>query len=216
MTTAAKTDPGHSSSREAQEAPAVGIRLDRSVMAHGSVALKCPQCGGAFTACAGRVNRAAKINAPLYCGKPCASLARRLPVPKTPEQKKAEKVAYDRRRRDEQRERLLAEKRAYYEANRPRILEKMAEYRKERMPKHVEYCRRPEYRAKKHEYDLARADAEYGEFAEAWRLLLDLEKEIRSQATAYERRVANGYYTRNAQKRRRELCRIRRTSTPAT
>ena len=91
----------------------------------------------------------------------------------------------------------------------------MAEYRKIRMPKHVEYCRQPEYRAKKHDYDKKRSEDEYGEFAEAWRLLQDLEKEIRSQATAYERRVANGYYTRNAQKRRRELCLIRKNSTQA-
>lgn len=199
-----------------QAGEAVGHRLDRGVMARGSVALRCPQCGGSFSAIAGRVNRANKIGAPLYCGKTCSGLARRLKTPKNPEQKRAEKAAYDRVRREEQRDRLLAEKRAYYETNKPRILEKMAEYRKVRMPQHVEYCRRPEYRAKKHEYDAARNEAEYGEFAEAWRLLLDLEREIRSQATAYERRVANGYYTRNAQKRRRELCRIRRTSTPAT
>ena len=48
------------------------------------------------------------------------------------------------------------------------------------MPKHVEYCRRPEYKAWKHEYDIQKAAEEFGEFGEAWRLLLDLEKEIRS------------------------------------
>ena len=160
------------------------------------------------------MNRAASIGAPLYCGRECSGLARR--SGKTAEQKKAEKAEYDRKRLAELSERIKAEKRAYYEANRGRLLEKMAEYRKIRMPHHVEYCRRPEYKAYKHEYDTKRNEAEYGEFAEAWRLLLELEKEIRSKASAYERRVANGYYTRSAQRRRRELCRLKKSLTLAT
>lgn len=147
----------------------------------------------------GRVNRAIKDLAPLYCGKPCSAAARRLDA----DVKKAMKSAYDYEYRQRDPERRKAQRAAYYQ--RTRDPEKERELRKAKMPQHVEYCRRPEYRAKKHEYDMQRADAEYGEWAEAWRLLLDLEKEIRSQATAYERRVANGYYTRNAQKRRREL-----------
>ena len=137
---------------------------------------------------------------------------------KTLEQKKAEKAAYDRARRERLGEALRAKKRAAYYANRDEILSKQAVYRVKRMPAHVEYCRRPEYKAKKHEYDLKRNSEEYGEFAEAHRLLVDLEKEIRSQASAYERRVANGYYLRTAQKRRRELwkLRINLNSTPAT
>lgn len=175
----------------------------------------CPQCGDSFSAKTGRANRADKIGAPLYCGRACAGIARRLVVPKSAEQKKAEKAAYDReyRRRDPEGMRIY--KALYYQETRDP--EKEREARKARMPQHVEYCRRPEYRAKKHEYDLERNAAEYGEYADTWRLLLDLEKEIRSQATAYERRVANGYYTRNAQKRRRELWQLRKNliSTPA-
>lgn len=176
---------------------------------------KCAHCGGLFAAKVSRANRADRDGAPLYCGRVCAGLARR--VPKTPEQKKAEKAAYDRTRREEHGDKMKAEKRAHYEANRTQILERMTVYRKQRMPQHVEYCRRPEYRAKKHEYDRKRNEMEYAEWAETWRLLLDLEREIRSQATAYERRVANGYYTRNAQKRRRELWQRRKNlnSMPA-
>ena len=177
----------------------------------------CNRCAKQFEAAAARVNRAVKIAAPLYCGKGCAGLARRLSNPPTDAERKAAKAAYDRNYRE-----LVAEKRRtqradYYATNRARILEGMAEYRKKRMPAHVEYCRRPEYRAYKHRYDRKRKEQEYAEWAEAWRLLLDLEKEIRSQATAYERRVANGYYLRNAQKRRRELWQQRKNliSTPA-
>jgi hypothetical protein len=178
----------------------------------------CPQCAAQFETRAGHVNRAAKTGAPLYCGRACAGMARRLPMPKSAEQKKAEKAAYDREYRERIGDKLAAKKRAWYEANRPQVLAQMTEYRKTRMPQHVEYCRRPEYRALKHEYDRKRNEAKYQEWADAWRLLLDLEKEIRSRATAYERRVANGYYTRNAQKRRRELWMLRKTLnlTPAT
>lgn len=135
---------------------------------------------------------------------------------KTVEQKKAEKAAYDKARRERLGEALRAQKRAAYYENHEESKRKQAEYRKKRMPKHVEYCRRPEYKAKKHEYDIRKACDEYREWAESWRLLLELEKEIRSQASAYERRVANGYYLRSAQKRRRELWQIRKMATNST
>lgn len=175
----------------------------------------CQQCAAQFEARAGNANRAAKTGAPLYCGRACAGLSRRLPMPKSAEQKKVEKAAYDREYRQRNPEVRKAERAAYYQ--RTRDPEKERELRKTRAPQHVEYCRRPEYRAYKHEYDMKRNEAEYQEWAEAWRLLLDLEKEIRSRATAYERRVANGYYLRNAQKRRRELWQQRKNlnSTPA-
>lgn len=178
--------------------------------------LTCPQCSVEFERKAGHVNRSIKIGAPLYCGMACAGLARRSKVEKTQDQKRAEKAEYDRKRLAEKGDELRAKKMAAYYANHEHSLALAKEQRKRRMPYHVEYCRKPEYRAKKHEYDIARACEEYGEWAETWRLLLELEKEIRSQATAYERRVANGYYLRSAQKRRRELCQIRKNSTRAT
>ena len=179
-----------------------------------SVSRTCPQCNASFAAMTKHANQADKIGAPLYCCMACAHIARRLP--KSPEQKKAEKAAYDREYRARDPEALKAYKALHYQEFRDS--EKERATRQLRMPQHVEYCRRPEYRAKKHEYDTVRYEAEYGDYAETWRLLLDLEREIRSQATAYERRVANGYYTRNAQKRRRELWQLRKiqNSTQAT
>lgn len=186
--------------------------LDGTVMA-GRQPRKCAHCGGLFAAKVSRANRADRDGAPLYCGRMCAGLARR--VPKTPEQKKAEKAAYDREYRERVAEQRRAQRAEHYQRTKDPVRER--EIRKQRMPQHVEYCRRPEYRAYKQEYDRKRAEMEYAEWAETWRLLLDLEKEIRSQATAYERRVANGYYTRNAQKRRRELWQRRKNlnSMPA-
>lgn len=177
--------------------------------------LICPQCSIEFECGTGRFNRARKIDAPLYCGLVCSRLARRNKNPPTPEEKIAAKAEYDRNRRAKMGDELRAKRMAAYYANHERNLALQKEARKRRMPYHIEYCRRPEYRAKKHEYDIAKACEEYGEWAETWRLLLELEKEIRSQATAYERRVANGYYLRSAQKRRRELCQMRKNSTRA-
>lgn len=172
----------------------------------------CSHCGAAFACSTGHINRAAKSGAPLFCSKACFGLSRRA-KPKDAVHTKAEKAAYDAVYRARNLERIKAGKAAHYQ--RTKDPEKARVIRQARMPKHVEYCRQPEYKAKKHEYDIKKACAELGEFAETWRLLLELEKEIRSQASAYERRVANGYYTRNAQKRRRELCLIRKASMQA-
>jgi len=106
---------------------------------------------------------------------------------------------------------LRAKRRESYYANHGTHLAKQAERRKQPgyKEKHLTYLSKPEYRKKKKDYDEERRISEYGVFADAYRVLMELEKEIRSQASSYERRVANGYYTRNAQKRRRELCQIR-------
>lgn len=172
--------------------------------------VNCAQCQAVFAAEVGRIHRAERSGAPLYCSRACAGLARRLANPPTDAARRAAKAEYDRKYRERN-----AESRKQYRAEyfqRTYDPAAAAIVRKARMPKHVEYCRRPEYRSWKQEYDRTRKDAEYGDLGEAFRLLQELEKEIRSQASAYERRVANGYYTRNAQKRRRELCRIRRKS----
>lgn len=166
---------------------------------------KCAQCGKEVDKDRSAVNRAAKIGAKLFCGKVCFGLSRR--VAKEPDQKKAEKKAYDAEYRVKNKA-LLKDKKAkrYQETRDP---EKERVYRQAHMHRHVEYCRRPEYREKKHEYDKKRNEMEYADFAESWRLLQLLESEIRSQASAYEVRKQQGYYTRNAQKRRRELWQLK-------
>ena len=123
----------------------------------------------------------------------------------TPKEKKA---AYDREYRAKNAERIKASKRAYFKAT----YDPMAACKKraERRECHAEYCRQPEYVAKKREWDRQYRAREYGKFADAYLLLLDLEKEIRERATSYERRIAKGYYTRDAVRRRREACQMRK------
>lgn len=164
----------------------------------------------------GAANRADKLGAPLYCGRVCSGMARR--VNRTTEEKKAAKAAYDRQRRYELGELLRKEKRDAYYAKHDENKAKAAELRKtaEYKAKHLAYLSTPEYRAKKKDYDEELRKAEYGDFAETWRLLLDLEKEIRSRQSSYERRKARGYYTRASINRRRELWQLKKSSMQAT
>lgn len=175
----------------------------------------CPQCNKCFDAMTGAVNRAAKIGAPLYCGKTCSGLARR--TPQTKDQKRAAKAEYDRNRREALADELRAKKRAAYYNNHAERLAAAKELRKtaEHKKKHLAYLSKPEYRAKKKVYDDKLREAEYADFTESWRLLLELEKEIRSRQSAYERRKARGYYTRSSINRRRELWKVKQSLTQA-
>jgi hypothetical protein len=164
--------------------------------------MECPQCQCEFFPETSRLNRAAKIGAPLYCGKECAGLARRTEKPSEAE-RKAAKATYDRERRERLVERIKEEKAAYYQ--RTRDPEKERVKRAANMHKHVEYCRSPEYKIKKAAYDRRKRFEAFGPFAEAAMLLEDLEREISSRATRYEIYIANGRFTRSAQQRWREL-----------
>jgi hypothetical protein len=161
----------------------------------------CPHCTSKFETRSAYVNRAAKAGAPLYCGRVCAGLARRRAVPLTDAERKAAKSAYDAKRRLALAERLKAEKAAYFKRAYDPV--KAAVERKARMPKHVEYCRRPEYREWKREYDRKRrANQMFGEFSDAFMLLQDIENEIAARATRYEIYSANGTLNKALQRRR--------------
>jgi hypothetical protein len=163
----------------------------------------CPQCKLPFKASAGRVNQAQKRGAPLYCDRICSGLARRLACPPTDEQRRAAKAAYDAVYRDRNLERIKAWKADHYRRTRDPVKE--AAIRKARMHLHVEYCRRPEYKAWKSAYDTQyRAKKDFGPFAEAALLLQDIEREIDAQATRYEVYRTNGTLNK-AQTRRRAL-----------
>ena len=168
-------------------------------MAH--IEMACCHCGFTHLFEVSRVNRALSIGAPLYCGKECAGLARR--TNKTPEQKRAEKAAYDASRRERLANQIKAQKSAHHRRTYDPI--KAAQKRQERMPRHVEYCRRPEYVAWKADYDAKRrARQNFGEFADAFLLLQDVEREIECRATRYEVYQQNGTLNK-AQTRRRSL-----------
>jgi len=161
--------------------------------------LSCPQCATQFHAAQSHINRAARGGSHVYCGRECAGIARR--KHKTDDQKKREKAEYDKARRLELADRIKAEKAEFH--RRTYDPERAAIERKRRMPKHVEYCRRPEYRAKKAEYDREyRAKMEFGEFWEAAILALDIRRTCLELSDDTEIRRQNGTLNKHQNRRR--------------
>ena len=135
----------------------------------------------------------------LFCGRACAGLSRR--EVRTKDEFVAAKAAYDRAYRDKNRDVLKVKKHewhlATYDPERERIK------RKARMPQHIEYCRRPEYREWKKAYDRQyRCKTIYGPYWEAASVVMDLDQEIHSRASDYEIRTANGTLNKALQRRR--------------
>ena len=166
----------------------------------------CAQCGSLTDRPAGHVNRARANGLNLYCSRACSGLGRR--TVKTVEQRKAEKRAYDieyRQREPEVRKALKAE---YYQRTKDPVKE--AETRKKRMHLHVEYCRRPEYRAQKKVYDRQyRAQKFYGDFADCFLLVMDIRDECLSRMTDYEIRLEKGTLNKSLKRKReheRSIC----------
>lgn len=161
-------------------------------------------CSMGFECEPNRFNKAQSIGAPLYCGKFCAGWARR--KPKLPEaERRAAKAEYDRARRARLLDQIKAQKRAHYYANHERILAAERAKRPQKRIYHAEYCRQPEYAAKKAQYDKElRAKKAFGPFADAFLALQNLESEIDSKASRYEVYMQNGTINK-AQTRRRAL-----------
>jgi hypothetical protein len=123
--------------------------------------------------------------------------------PPTEAERKAAKAEYDRQYRRDNQEMLKAKKSDYFQRTYDPIA--AAEVRAKRMPSHVEYCRRPEYRAWKQRYDKQyRANRLYGPFSEAYLTLMDLQDEIDTRASRTEIYRANGTLNKSL-KRKREL-----------
>jgi hypothetical protein len=169
---------------------------------HGAQVMRfivCPQCHQVSAKTESALNRAAKTDAPVYCGRTCAGLARR--KNSSDAEKKAAKSAYDAVRRKVKAAEIKAAKAAYYQKTRDP--EKEAAKRKERMPRHVEYCRRPEYRVWKAQYDKEyRAKQEFGEFWESAILALEIRRECLALSDDVEIRRQAGTLNKHQQRRR--------------
>ena len=124
-------------------------------------------------------------------------------------QKKKAKAEYDREYRKKNRAMLKAKRAAYFQRTYDPI--KAAKERKKRMAQHVEYCRQPQYRAWKREYDKKRRASKHGHFAQAQIALVELIKEIHRQMPDRETRYAqsqrHGWNPINHAKKERKTCR---------
>lgn len=160
----------------------------------------CAHCGKPVTKTASHINRAAREGRRLFCGRVCMGLAKR--INKTKAQKVVEKAAYDAEYRRKNRAMLKAKKAEYFQ--RTYDPAQAAIKRKARMARHIEYCRRPEYKAWKSAYDRAyRAKSDFGPFWEAAMLLQQIEEEVASRMSKYEIYSVNGTLNK-ALRRRRE------------
>lgn len=150
-----------------------------------------------------------------YCSRVCAGIAKRLP----PEVVKANWKKWYKEvymaPGSETEARRKAAKSAYFQ--RTYDPKKAAEDRKHRAKSHVEYCKQyysqPENKAKKFQYDSdRRARLKYGEFAEAYQLLLKIDRKVETLVDRVELRRRNGtlnkvqrrkrgYNTREAQRK---------------
>jgi hypothetical protein len=168
------------------------------------VLIVCGQCGCDALLEAGAVNRARRRRMNVYCGRKCSGLGRR--TNKTREQKIEEKRLYDMEYRAKNLADITRKKKEYF--RRSYDPEKARIERKANMARHVEYCRRPEYKEYKRQYDRKfRAKSDYGEFWESFLLVMDLDKEVDSRMTDYEVRQINGTNGKT-QKRRRDYERL--------
>jgi hypothetical protein len=182
------------------------------------VKFRCAHCGRTADKPAGAVNRSRSAGLRLFCDRRCSGIGRRKP-PKSKAQKVEEKRLYDMEYRHLNREMLRAKKRARHLATYDPEKERVK--RKARMPRHVEYCRRPEYKRWKSQYDRQYRAREYGAFAEAFVLLLDVNREIRTRrASKYDKYEQNQTQNKALARRRDEsqVCRdsSSRRDHPAT
>lgn len=123
---------------------------------------ECHYCRKIFEIKNGYYNRAKMMGNNVYCSRKHSGLGRR----KSIEEKKRVKAVYD-KRISQTPERKAAQHR-YFKKDYAANPEKYRAIRKAKYKKHLEYLRRPEYRAKKKIYDQKRcAKLHYGDFGEA-------------------------------------------------
>lgn len=161
--------------------------------------MNCAHCGNPHGRTTGEINRARSAGFRLFCSRKCFGLDRRIYKPKS--QKVEEKRLYDIAYREKNIDSIKARKREYFKQTYdPKAA---AIVRKGRMAEHIEYCRRPEYRTWKRQYDQQyRARNDYGPFWESGMLLAELSNEIEQRSTFYERAVAKGNLNKSLQRKR--------------
>lgn len=165
-----------------------------------TIRITCAHCGKDADLERGHVNRARQRGMRLFCGRKCGGLGRRKPpVPKSV--RRLLKAIYDTEYRKKNRALLKAKKAAYFQRTYDPAAARIE--RKKRAAAHAEYCRRPEYRRWKQSYDRKHlAKKNYGPFAEAALLTMDLNRTIKEQMNGHEIRQANGTCNKTQERRR--------------
>lgn len=161
----------------------------------------CHQCGKDFNVHVGHYNRAMNVSGKVYCNRTCAGLGRRKNY--TDAEKKEAKRLYDIEYSKRNVEEKKIKKHEYFK--RTYDPQKAAIERKKKMPKHIEYCRQPEYRKCKKNYDkVYHSKKNFGEMYECAIILFELESILDSKKIKIENNIIN-----KTQKRKREWQRQR-------
>jgi len=161
----------------------------------------CAHCGESTQKSVSAINRAKAAGNNLYCGRTCSGLGRRTGFTKA--QQVERKREYDAEYRQQNIVRIKTNKAAHFKKTYDP--QKAAVERQKTMHRHVEYCRRPEYRAKKKLYDREyRARKIYGEFWESFLLLQDVMTEAGSRMPQRERKISSGYFNKSQSRKRYE------------
>ena len=168
-------------------------------------AIVCAFCGCLSQKNVSDVNRAARAGLRVFCSRKCFGLDRR--VERSPEEAKRLKQEYDAARHVALAERLKAEKREYHKRTYDPVAARVK--RKARTFDHTAYCRRyyadPTKKNEKVQYDIRRRAVQYADYAESWRLLIELEREIRTRVPdRYERQKGRGYFTKINERKRHD------------
>lgn len=164
----------------------------------------CKHCGIEFEKSSGHLNRANKLGVPVFCSKQHFWESRR--IERSNEEKKAVKAKYD--KEYHKTEKRKASARRYNSSPIGRAMQKRQ--REKQKQAHLEYCRTPEYRAWKKQYDENyQAKRSFGEFYESGILL----KKIAYLVDNREANQLKGTYNKS-QKRKRSWLKTQKTNLP--
>ena len=160
----------------------------------------CKHCGIEFEKSVGHLNRANKEGRPVFCTMEHFRLSRR--IERSDEEKKAIKAAYDKVYHKTEKRKASARK--YNATPAGRAMQKRQ--RDKNKQSHLEYCRTPEYRARKVKYDQEhRSKKLYGEFWESAILLEEIDKHITAVADKHNLRIINGTFNKSIRRKRQWL-----------
>lgn len=152
--------------------------------------VECHTCKKETFKSTGHYNRAIKLGAKLFCSQKCFGVSRQKDL--TIEQKKEHKRLYDIEYRRKNLERIKQNKKIHFQKDYKANPEKYRAIRNARMKTHVEYCRNPDYKAKKHIYDRARyAKEKFGDAWESHVLIMEIGEECAKRMSKYEIRLKN-------------------------
>jgi len=157
----------------------------------------CGYCGKEFEMLTGAYNRAMKNGMRVFCSRKHSGLARR--VKRSKKEKKELKRIYDSQYRVVNADKLRNKKQEYFKKDYSAHPRKYRNWRKRKQKWQNEYCRQPEYRKWKKEYDRSyRAKKYYGPMADAFLAWLDLKNFIDNRFAKQQNELTN-----KSQKRKR-------------